>query len=432
MPHPPLTSTLAYLTADVPGTGGTIKCRPEDFHVEELPLYPPAGQGEHVYLGIEKRERTTTDVVRRLAKLFNVRRSDIGYAGLKDKQAVTRQTFSVYLPKTGTETDLLPRLEFTGLKLLWSARHANKLRRGHLAGNRFVLFIRQVAPPTVVRAKRVLDTLVAQGVPNFIGEQRFGHRQNNHLLGKLLLLEQWQEFLDTLLGRPDAYDSPPVAQARRFYEQHDYAQALELWPRWMHHDRQALDLLRQGKSARAAVLGIDAGQREFLLNAMQSAVFNQVLDQRLRAGTFDRLQAGDLAMKHENGSLFAVDAAIAEAENTSTGRAALKQVSPTGPMWGQHMMQPADAVLATEIAALNALGINVAQLGQAQSSGQVEGNRRSLRALVVNPDISAGTDDAGPFLRLAFDLPPGSYATTILREIIKPEQTGSKLEEEDA
>src|SRR5262245_13864190 len=120
---PTLTSALTFLTADVPGTGGRIKQRPEDFYVEEQPLYEPSGKGEHLYLCIEKCGQTTHDVVRRLSKLFNVRRSEIGYAGLKDKRAVTRQHFSVRLPDPGRDADLLGRLGYTKYKLLWSSRH---------------------------------------------------------------------------------------------------------------------------------------------------------------------------------------------------------------------------------------------------------------------------------------------------------------------
>src|SRR5687768_4723165 len=105
-PMPPLTQQLAFLT-ETPGIGGVIKQRPEDFLVDEQPLYEPEGQGEHLYIFVEKRGMTTTDVVRRLTKAFRVGRGDVGYAGMKDKHAVTRQHFSVRLPDPTQDAELL-------------------------------------------------------------------------------------------------------------------------------------------------------------------------------------------------------------------------------------------------------------------------------------------------------------------------------------
>src|SRR5688500_17210731 len=108
-------TNLAYLT-DAAGIGGVINERPEDFLVDEQPLYQPAGSGEHLYLFLEKRGTTTTEVVRRLAKAFRVGRSDIGFAGLKDKHAVTRQHFSVYLPNPAHDTELLKNVDNHAVK----------------------------------------------------------------------------------------------------------------------------------------------------------------------------------------------------------------------------------------------------------------------------------------------------------------------------
>ncbi len=423
-----MTTGLAYLTGDIPGTGGVLKVRPEDFLVEEQPLYSPTGQGEHLYLYLEKRQRTTTDVIRRLAKLFNVRRSDIGYAGLKDKQAITRQHFSVRLPDRSQVDKAISRIEFTGLKLLWFDWHSNKLRRGHLSGNRFVIYIRQVEPTAVVRGKKVLDRLEKIGIPNFIGEQRFGYRQTNHLLGKHLLLENWQAMLSLMLGSADAYDPPAMQEARAAYEEGDLSKALELWPRTLHQERIVLELLRQHKTAQQAILGLDPMQREFYLNALQSALFNAVLDERLRAGQLDRLEAGDLAWKHDNGAVFAVDAITAEKENANDGRVPMMAVSPSGPMWGSDMPRADGEVLARETAVLTTMGLTENDFEK--EGAMIQGGRRPLRVMMKDADISAGVDEQGGYIRLAFELPKGSFATTALREIIKPEQTGTVLQED--
>ncbi|MEX2387796.1 MAG: tRNA pseudouridine(13) synthase TruD, partial [Phycisphaeraceae bacterium] len=333
---------LAYLTPDLPGVGGKLKVRPDDFLVEEQPLYEPVGEGEHLYLFIEKTGVATPDVVRRLVKAFRVGRNDVGVAGMKDKHAITRQHFSVRTTDAGVpEADALAHLaEQSNVKVLWADRHKNKLRRGHLAGNRFVIRVREVEPlRDTMTAKRVLDRLAAAGVPNYFGEQRFGYRQNNHLLGRLLLLGDYQAALNEMLGRPEPYESEAVQHGRAAYDRGDYAEALEHWPKHLRFDRQALDALRQGRSAEQAVRAVDRTQRHFLVTAMQSAVFNRVLHERITGNTFDRLLPGDLAWKHDSRAVFSVDEATAELENGPEGRVPKMAVSPSGPMWGPEMMR---------------------------------------------------------------------------------------------
>lgn len=424
MPTAPLTRSLAFLTADLPGIGGTLKQRAKDFRVEEIPLYPPKGSGEHLLLFIEKQQQTTSDVVRRLAKLFSVKRSDIGFAGLKDKHAITRQHFSVYLPDPSKDEKCLARFEFLPFNLIWSARHQNKLRRGHLRGNRFVIHIRDVPATSVVAAKLVLDRLVVTGVPNYVGHQRFGYRQNNHVVGKLLVQGKWQAFLDHMLGKPQPDVAASTSQGREHYERGDFKSAIECWPRHLRHDRQALDALRQGKSPREAVMAIDGQQREFLVSAMQSAVFNAVLHRRMEGHdslAFDRLAEGDLAWKHENRSVFAVDRETAEHENGEQGRIPILAISPSGPMWGPDMMRAQGVPGKAEADALAQTGLSECALAAA-SHQLVYGTRRPMRVAVTNAELSGGADEYGPYVRVVFDLPRGSYATVALREIMKVEE----------
>jgi len=419
----PLTSSLCYVTPDLPGIGGRLKQRPTDFIVDEVPLYEPQGTGEHLYLFIEKEHQTTTDVVRRLAKMFGVKRGDIGYAGLKDKHAITRQHFSVWLPDASNDEKFLSRFEFLPFRLLWSRRHTNKLRRGHLKGNRFIIHVRDVDPAQVVMVDRCLGLIADGGVPNYLGHQRFGYRQNNHLLGQSLIRGQWQVMLDQMLGNAGSDTGLATARGGEAYETGDYAAALDVWPRRMRHDRQALDALRQGKSARDAVMSIDAGQREFLVNAAQSDVFNQIVDRRIRREGWpavQRLREGDLAWKHDNRSVFAVDEATAEVENGPGGRVTTFDVSPSGPMWGAGMARAAGAVDVAEVEALAAAGLSQADL-DAVDYVPVYGTRRPMRVPLTDPDVSSGSDEHGPYIRLVFALPRGSYATVVMREIMKIE-----------
>ena len=426
---------MAYLTDDVPGIGGRIKARDADFMVEEQPLYEPVGEGEHLYLFVEKTGRTTSDVVRTLAKAFRVSRGAVSYAGLKDKRAVTRQYFSVHLPGRTDDAEALARIEQEQGKtlfVLWADRHGNKLRRGHLSGNRFVIRVRDVHPTDVLRAKQVIDQLAAGGVANYVGTQRFGYRENGNVIGRHLLLGEWEAALDQMLGAGHEEDSPGLAAGRKCYREGDFAGALERWPRTLRFDRQALDALRQGADALKAIRAIDRTQRALYVSAWQSAVFNRVLDARIRAGTFDGLLPGDLAWKHDSRAVFAVDEATAEKENGAGGRVGLQEVSPSGPMWGPRMTRASGEVGRAEEAALEHERMTVQQLGGAGDVG-AQGARRPLRVFLKDADVSGGVDEHGAYVRVAFELPRGAFATMVLREMMKNgrDLTGDEGEQVD-
>ena len=159
-----------------PVLAARIRCAPEDFRVEELDGFEPSGDGEHLLLTIEKRGMNTAYVAGELARWAGVPEVAVGYAGLKDRHAVTVQRFSVQLP--GREPPPLETLEREGLRVLAQARHKRKLPRGALAGNRFVLVLRGVEGDRDAIGAR-LQEVAARGVPNAFGGQRFGHEGGN-------------------------------------------------------------------------------------------------------------------------------------------------------------------------------------------------------------------------------------------------------------
>ena len=243
---------------------------PEDFVVDEQPLYPCSGEGGHTFLRIEKRLRTTEEVARELARLTGIQARDVGYAGRKDRVAVTRQWFS--LP--GLEPARALELELTGAKVLEAELHRHKLRTGHLRGNRFEIRVCGLAPEAVHAGCQALELIRASGFANRYGEQRFGRKRDNAVRGREILLGK---------VRP-----------------------------------------RDRRGAR------------FLLSALQSLVFNEVL--RTRPLPLGQLEEGDLAMKHDSGGVFEVEDAAAE-----NVRAARFEISPTGPIFGTKMSRPSGA-----------------------------------------------------------------------------------------
>lgn len=169
------------------GASATLKCLNEDFTVTELPLQLPSGQGEHIWLDVEKNGANTAYVALQLADAAGVQERDVGYAGLKDRYAITRQWFSIYLPKG--ETPDLTQLQHPEFKVLGQSRHVKKLRPGDLLGNRFRIVLRDVTGDRdAIEAN--LQAVAAQGVPNYFGAQRFGFDGGNVEQGRAMLARE--------------------------------------------------------------------------------------------------------------------------------------------------------------------------------------------------------------------------------------------------
>jgi tRNA pseudouridine13 synthase len=401
---------LPYLTTGESGIGGRIKERAEDFFVQEIPLYEPVGQGEHVYCEIEKIGLTTFEAVDRIARALNVDPREIGYAGLKDAHAISRQIFSI----RGATEPVVMDLHLPGMSVKWASRHGNKLRLGHLRGNRFAVKIRQTNPTDVVKLAPLVRRLERQGMPNYFGEQRFGRRGNNQLLGAALIRGDDAGVMKLLLGGADAkLDDPRQRAAREAFDQNDPDTAMKLWPRCSGMERRVLARLIKANSPAAAARAVDQRIRRLWVSALQSELFNQTV--ALRIGSLDRLLNGDLAEKHENGSVFRVEDAAVEQP-----RCDAFEISPTGPLIGYRMTLPQGEPLEMEQRIFAAHGLSPADF-RAAGRHKVKGARRPLRARPTEVQLSGGVDDHGPYITVAFSLPAGSFATMFLRELMKNE-----------
>ncbi len=160
-----------------------IAATPEDFVVDEIPLYAPSGAGDHTFVRVEKRARTTEEVARLLARLAGVSPADVGYAGRKDRVAVARQWLSV----PGLEPAAALGLEAEGVRVLEAARHAHRLRTGQARGNRFELIVRELEPAALVALPAAIARVVRAGMPNKFGAQRFGRDGDNAERARALL-----------------------------------------------------------------------------------------------------------------------------------------------------------------------------------------------------------------------------------------------------
>lgn len=348
-------SNLPYATADLSGTGGVLRQTEDDFRVEELLAYEPAGEGDHVFVHIEKRGLTTPAAADIMARALGVDARDVGWAGMKDKRAVTRQTLSFPPPCT---PEAVVALELAGITVLSAARHRHKLRTGHLHGNRFVLRIRDTevdGDAATERARAILARLDAPpGSPNWFGEQRFGMAGDNADVGRALILKQ------------------PL-------------------PRGMRPPR--------------------GRQRRLYISALQSQLFNEYLRERMDQGLLGRVLSGDLLQKVASGGVFASEDPVVDQARLDAG-----EVVPTGPMFGHKMMLPPEHSDAgqRERALLEAHGLSLDTFG---GMGKLATGTRRALAVRLGGASATRLDDRA--IELCFELPKGSYATAVMREVVK-------------
>jgi tRNA pseudouridine13 synthase len=373
----PATPTQASLptfpyAADLPGLSGCIRCTPEDFQVWEELGFTASGSGEHALLRVRKRDANTEWVARQLAAFAGVPAGAVSYAGRKDRHAVTEQWFSVHLP--GRPDPDWPACGDDSFSVLEHHRHHRKLRRGALSGNAFLIVIRELRGDPAELSSR-LQRIAQSGVPNYFGEQRFGH------------------------------DGANLAQAEALL------------------------------AGRARVR--DRNQRSLYLSAARGWVFNQVLARRLTDGTWDQVLPGDVLMLDGRHSVFvvgtgdaveaveAVEAVAAveaveavEAVDTANvlddslrQRVAALELHPTGPLWGRGELLSRGTVRTLE----QAVAADWSTLCQGLEQAGLEAARRALRLRIQ--DLAWQQTDPTT-LTVRFRLTAGAYATAVLRELV--------------
>jgi len=346
---------------------GRIKESPEDFVVEEIPAYAPSGTGEHVYVRFTKRDRTTLDAVRAIARELGCDPRAAGFAGMKDRRAVTTQTASFQTPRGAKPAELVERahaIAAPGVTVHEAAPHPHKMKAGHLAGNRFAINVRGVPEDRVGEVTAAFERIARDGVPNAFGAQRFGTRGDNV-----------PQALAWLRGEARGPREPRIQRL--------------LW------------------------------------SAVQSSVFNAVLDARVKDGTWVVALEGDLLKLRSSGGLFGCSDVQTDGPRVASG-----EVSPTGPIIGARMRWPGGRPAELERMASSQILGDGFDLGRTRALG--EGSRRALRLWVedlrwemLKVDSQAPAGKLAACIRVYFVLPKGSYATTVLGTALALEEVRS-------
>ncbi|MBB6091777.1 tRNA pseudouridine13 synthase [Povalibacter uvarum] len=325
-----------------PPVRGRVRVSPEDFVVREWLGFAADGDGDHWLLTVRKRGANTHWVAKQLGKLAQIHPRDVGFAGLKDRDAVTEQAFTI--PVRSAMTGDWAGVSGDGFEVVAAERHRRKLKRGALRGNDFEIVVRDLAGDRAALDGRC-KLIAAQGVPNYFGPQRFGN------------------------------DGANLTRARQ----------------WFSGERELHDRFERG----------------FALSAARSAIFNAVAAERVRNGTWNQLQAGDVANLDGSNSVFKVDAL----DEVLRDRCDRMDIHPTGPLWGRGELVSQGEVASLERRVADAEG----SLASGLATTDLDQERRSLRMRLA--EFAWALE--GPDLRLRFRLSRGVFATAVLHEILE-------------
>lgn len=319
---------------------GRLRAAPEDFVVREWLGFEADGEGDHWMLTVRKRGANTHWVAKQLGRLAQIHPRDVGYAGLKDRNAVTEQSFTI--PVRSAMADW-QGITGEGFEVIRAERHRRKLKRGALRANDFEIVVREFPADSATLTER-MTAIGTLGIPNYFGPQRFGNEGGN------------------------------LARARR----------------WFSGEQEIHDRFERG----------------FALSAARAALFNAVLAARVNAGTWNRLQDGDVANLNGSNSVFAVQGV----DETLAQRCEIMDIHPTGPLWGKGVSAAQSAVAALE----DAVATQQSVLANGLERAGLDAERRALRLPVSNLQWSLAEDR----LTLAFRLSRGAFATAVLHELL--------------
>lgn len=410
-----------YVTKEE-GIGGTIRNQYEDFYVEEIPDLIPTGEGPNVWIWIEKIGRTTLDVVLDIARDLHIDRKRMGFAGMKDKKARTRQWICISNMDSEEQFEQVKALSGQIYKtdFLKVIRGRKKLRMGQLKGNKFRILIRDIddVEKSAEIASDILKQLEVTGVPNYFGWQRFGKpRTNTHLVGEALVENDLKKAVGRYIGNPTEEEHEENQKARKAYDDGDLEKSLELMGKGMRYEKMMIrELIKDSKkgeltdkSYKNALHALPKPLQRMFVHAYQSFLFNAAVSKRVGMG-INKYIEGDIIINNEE--------RIVRDKTPEEYQELIDtfQVNPTSPLYGTKVPFAGGKVGEMEKSILDDYGLSkedfeVPKMPRLGSHGL----RRSMRFQVW--DTSAIATDEGVLTE--FSINKGSYATAVLREVMK-------------
>jgi tRNA pseudouridine13 synthase len=370
----------AYLSK-TPGIGGAIKEKPEDFLVEEITpeatilelgrsqLFESV-EGDYIHFTLEKNNWDTMRAVKVISKACNVSQKRIKYAGTKDRRSISAQRMSIWQ----VPVERLEKLKIKDLALRDFCSSPEPVNLGSLSGNRFSILIRQVPENADERVKKIVEELGGKA-PNFFGTQRFGLRMSNHLIGKHILKGDFKAAVMSYLCDTGNEPEEATKEREKLRESEDFGKALKSFPDYLGYEKSMLNRLAlEPGDYIGAMRELPKKLRWMFVHAFQGYVFNLALSEYIESGSIPE----KLPLVGSSSEPDEVSAGILDKEGIVLGNFRVKAMPE----------------MSTE--------------GLMRESLVPFGN---FELLDFNREESK--------LWVRFSLPPGSYATVLLREIMK-------------
>ncbi len=403
---------MDYYATESPGTGGVLKKNPADFLVGEIYGDIKMSGGPYLICELEKTNWDLQRAVKEISKVLGISHRRIGWAGTKDKRAVTKQLISIYnISKEEIEKIRLKDIE---LKVLGNAN--SQISLGDLKGNGFGITIRDIDAEDPKDILGEVSSLSADGgIPNYFGIQRFGAtRPVTHLTGFEILKGDFREAVKTYISFSCGYEQEETETARKHYREcEDAKQTLALMPDNLRYERAMLHhLIEEPEDYRGALKVTPPRMLSMFVSAAQSWIFNKALSRRLENGGLNEILVGDRII-FEGGR----EDTVTE-ENIRTAKVHMKRgrCVPAIYMPGSEKYEPAGDTDTFIAALLEEHGIDSENFRQASEVTETA-FRGASRAASIRTKL--GYEIQNNTIKLDFELPPGTYATTLCREIMK-------------
>ncbi len=301
---------IKFYTTKTPGINGKTRLRLDDFIVkEEAFLQISQKKGPYCVFLLEKHKLSTLDAIHHISRRLKLKKNVIGYAGLKDANAVTLQYISIPSRLLEGLYDIKqPIIIDDGrIKLKFLGYSYIPISLSILKGNRFIIKIHDAITQNLCERIECIkrEILLNMGIPSFFGHQRFGiRRPNTHIIGKYIVLKLWEEAINELIGHPYPYEHEILKEARRLAEEGEYNEALKLMPKKFWYERKILKLLIEGYKPLEILRKLPRGLLKLFIQAYQSYIYNLILSKRLELGLKPREAIeGDLVLNIRSGQI---------------------------------------------------------------------------------------------------------------------------------
>jgi len=402
---------IGFYASTSNGIGGKLRSIPEDFIVEEIPV-KFTGQGPYLICRLTKKSWEHQHAIREIANRLHISAKRIGWAGTKDRNALTTQYLSFY----NITAEDIENISIKDMTLTPLSQHQYALSLGNLEGNKFELTLRDCNPENLSEKVKAITDAVKEGIPNYFGIQRFGSMKPiTHRMGYHILRKEYQQAVDLYVGDPFPYEDEAVKSARQAYlESHNVKEALHDLPPHLTYERILLDtLMKNPENYGAALQTLPPKLLSMFVSAYQSWMFNKSISARCLEGTpLNEPRIGE-HLVFSNGRIDRVTE-----KNLPTAKQHMKRnrCFVVGWMPGKSMPVAAGPLENTMLAIMEDDGISMQSFADAEDFVKINYDGFHRR-ITLNADVTPKIIDNT--VKLSFSLPPGHYATTVAREYMQ-------------